>query len=90
MLTRLVCRSIITCIYVLNVIESAEERAELCERIISLLDDCGTAYIAVRNDVAALNGHTSKGTWQGLVVPPKPFGLIRKTAGYCLYSHTNM
>ncbi len=83
---------IITCIYVLNVIESEAERLQVCQDIIDRLADCGTAYIAVRNDQDALNGLTSKGTWQGLVVPPRPFGPypFRKTADYCIYSWTNL
>lgn len=83
---------IITCIYVLNVIENPLERDMVCQDIIDRLADCGTAYIAVRNDLDTdEKGYiTSTGTWQGHVGVPRPFYMIRKCAGYRLYSWTNL
>lgn len=83
---------IITCNYVLNVIEDPSERQKVVDDILSRLADCGTAYIAVRNDLDTdeKGFTTSKGTWQGHVGVPRPFVMIRKCAGYRLYSHTNL
>lgn len=83
---------IITCNYVLNVIESREERHAVVDDILFRLADCGTAYIAVRNDLDTdEEGYTTKrGTWQGHVGVPRPFYMIRKCAGYRLYSWTNL
>jgi hypothetical protein len=38
----------------------------------TLLSKNGTAYIAVRNDIKALNGYTKRGTWQGRITLPLP------------------
>jgi len=83
---------VITCIYVLNVIPDVAERQAVCDNILDLLADCGTAYIAVRNDLDALKGTTSKGTWQGNVEPPRhPWGgPVYKCAGFRLYAHTKL
>ncbi len=62
----------ITCNYVLNVIECGEERFAVIKDIKSRLYPGGRAYITVRNDKSKLNGCTSKGTWQGLVVLDAP------------------
>ena len=73
----------IVCNYVLNVIVSESERLAVLRDIQALLDDDGFAYITVRNDRAALNGYTSKGTWQGLIVLDLP--VRRKCADYVTY-----
>lgn len=83
---------VITCNYVLNVIQDPQERQEVVDTILAKLDDCGTAYIAVRNDLDTdENGFTtSKGTWQGNVSVPRPFGLIHKCSAFRLYSYTKL
>lgn len=73
----------ITCNYVLNVIESAEEREAVVMALRSMLAQYGTAYITVRNDKRALNGTTRTGTWQGLVTLNLP--VVHKCAGYITY-----
>jgi len=73
----------ITCNYVLNVLESDECREYVLRDIQSRLTDDGVAYITVRNDKKRLNGVTSKGTWQGLVVLDLP--VKYKSADYITY-----
>jgi len=73
----------ITCNYVLNVIESETERLEVLRHIQWLLTPSGIAYITVRNDIRALNGYTSKGTWQGKIVLDLP--IQYKTSSYITY-----
>jgi len=73
----------ITCNYVLNVIESHEERKLVLLRMWFRLQTGGRAYITVRNDRKALNGCTSKGTWQGLVRLNLP--VVRHCASYIIY-----
>lgn len=73
----------IVCNYVLNVIEAESERAAVLRDIQSLLTDNGRAYITVRNDKGALNGYTSRGTWQGLIVLDLP--VVYRCAGYVTY-----
>ncbi len=74
----------ITCNYVLNVIASESERESVLRDIRSRLSAGGCAYITVRNDRKALNGYTSKGTWQGLVVLDLP--VVHKCADYITYA----
>lgn len=57
----------ITCNYVLNVIESQEERDRVLEEIRTMLCKSGTAYISVRRDSHVQEGYTSKGTYQATV-----------------------
>ncbi len=57
----------ILCTYVLNVIESHQERVEVLRDISALLSKNGKAYITVRNDIDKLNGYTKMGTWQGKI-----------------------
>ena len=73
----------ITCNYVLNVIEEPVAREMVVKDIRTRLKPGGRGFITVRNDSKALNGRTSKGTWQGLVTLPLP--IIRKCAGYVTY-----
>jgi len=72
----------ITCIYVLNVIESPGERQDVLNAIKSLLNPKGIAYVAVRNDKDKLKGKTSKG-WQGHIV--LDLHVVRTTKGYVIY-----
>jgi hypothetical protein len=53
----------ITCSFVLNVIESAEEREAVLSDLRSLLTPDGVAYVTVRRDIKT-EGYTSKGTYQ--------------------------
>lgn len=62
----------IICNYVLNVIPDLTTRNGVLELIRSKLAPGGLAYISVRNDRAALNGYTKRGSWQGLVVLDLP------------------
>ena len=73
----------ITCNYVLNVIESEEQRIAVLQDILSRLAPNGTAYITVRNDKARLKGKTGKGTWQALIVLDLP--VVYKCAGFITY-----
>jgi len=73
----------IVCNYVLNVIVSEDERLAVLRDIQALLDDDGFAYITVRNDCKALNGYTSRGTWQGQIVLDLP--VRRRCADYVTY-----
>lgn len=78
--------AVITCNYVLNVIPEEFERRSVMHTIWCLLADDGVAYITVRNDRKALNGRTSKGTWQGFIELDLP--IEKKTAGYVMYRMT--
>lgn len=69
--------------YVLNVIESDDERREVLRDIESRLVKDGIAYITVRNDKNALKGKTTFGTWQGLIV--LDLEIYHKCAGYVTY-----
>ena len=73
----------VTCNYVLNVIESAEERLRVMRAIQNALAPNGTAYITVRNDKKALIGKTRTGTWQGLIVLDLP--VVQRGSGYVTY-----
>jgi hypothetical protein len=74
----------ILCLYVLNVIESAETREGVIRDVLDRLNPGGCAYFAVRTDKASLRGRTSKGTWQGLVVLDAPIAAVG--SGYKVYS----
>lgn len=58
---------VITCNYVLNVIEEEAERVRVVQDIQSRLEYDGCAFIAVRANRKDLKGLTRIGTWQGLV-----------------------
>ena len=75
---------IITCNFVLNVIESAEERQRVLDQIEHWLAPGMTAYITIRADKDKLKGYTKKGTWQGYVPPNLP--LFHKGHGYEMYA----
>lgn len=72
--------------FVLNVIESDEERRAALRAITGKLEKDGVAYVSVRNDRHALAGRTSRGTWQGLIVLDLP--VVYKTSGYITYKLT--
>lgn len=74
----------VVCNYVLNVIASESERVAVLRDVQDLLTEDGFAYITVRNDRKALNGYTSRGTWQGLIVLDLP--IRRKCADYVTYT----
>ena len=59
---------VITCIYVLNVVEFPEDRLQIENEIIDILRPGGRAFIVVRDDVKK-EGITTTGTWQGMVTP---------------------
>lgn len=73
----------IYCNFVLNVIADPLERDAVIASILKLLKAKGTAYISVRNDRRALNGYTSRGTWQGLIQLPLP--VVKSTTGWTMY-----
>jgi hypothetical protein len=69
--------------FVLNVIPDISQREAVLSDIAAYLAHNGSAYITVRADKEALNGWTSIGTWQGLIVLPLP--VVCKTSGYVTY-----
>ena len=75
----------ISCIYVLNVIESSNEREDVVGKVMSLLNPGGKAYFAVRRDKFE-EGYTKRGTWQGWITLGIPFETIYEQKGrFCLY-----
>ena len=76
----------IMCNFVLNVIESKDERREVLRDIICRLEDGGCAYITVRTDKKSLKGTTKTGTWQGLIVLGLP--VVHRGSGYIIYKLT--
>ena len=76
----------IICNFVLNTIESIFERVAIVQRIRKLLSSNGVAYVSVRNDKKKLNGFTSRGTWQGYVIPAGE--LIKEVPSYRIYRLT--
>ena len=77
---------VVTCNYVLNVIEDKNDRfAVECNLIFRARRK---AFISVRNDIKLLNGHTSKGTWQGVVEPEsKKWKLIETNAKFKMWMY---
>ena len=73
----------VTCNFVLNVIENEDERLGVLLKIRGLLKSGGRAFVTVRNDKKALNGWTSKGTWQGLIELDLP--VVYRNSGYVTY-----
>jgi hypothetical protein len=76
----------ITSNYCLNVIEDFKEREYAVNQMLHLLNPEGNLYIAVRADKKALNGYTSKGTWQGYI--ELPYTKIRSCSAFDLYHLT--
>ena len=73
----------ILCSYVLNTIESNDERLSVLQSIQFLLRPSGIAYITVRNDKRALCGTTGKG-YQCHIVLRLP--VVRCCSGYVIYA----
>lgn len=81
---------VVVCIYVLNVIPDPAERKRVEKDLVTCLAPGGTAYVAVRNDVANLRGWTSKGTWQGAVEPHGThWMLIEENSHFRLWKYVN-
>jgi DNA phosphorothioation-associated putative methyltransferase len=77
---------IVTCNYVLNVIEDPQERLNVETELIFRARK--KAFVSVRNDVHALNGCTSKGTWQGVVDPQYgTWNLLEENSKFKLWVH---
>jgi ATP adenylyltransferase len=83
------CFDIITCNFVLNVIDSSQAREGVIHHIKGLLKPQGVAYISIRADKKKLNGYTKRGTFQTYVdiLPSHGFTLIHKTGSYELYEY---
>lgn len=74
----------ITCNYVLNVIESQEERDAVLKEIQFMLCESGKAYITVRRDKDVVEGYTSRGTYQSAVELDLP--VVKEVKGkYIIY-----
>jgi len=79
---------VVTCNFVMNVIEGSIERDSTILHIKGLLKPGGTAYVSVRADKAKLNGFTKRGTFQTYVdMTPYGFKLLHKGSGYELYEY---
>jgi hypothetical protein len=74
---------IITCNYVLNVIESTTERSNVLSNIKSLLKPGGVAYVSVRRDKMA-EGYTKTGTYQATVKLDLPI-VTEQKGKYIIY-----
>jgi hypothetical protein len=75
---------VITCNYVLNVIEDESERNDVLFAIQTMLAPDGVAFISVRRDVK-VTGRTKKGTYQCDVFLELP--VLHEAKGkYCIYT----
>lgn len=72
---------VITCNYVLNVVDPSEV-VVILSKIRHLLADNGVAYLTVRRDIVR-EGHTSKGTYQYNVKLNLP--IVKENSRYCIY-----
>lgn len=72
---------LVTCHYVLNVIEDPVERTEVLANVIALLNPEGRAFVTVRGDVKHLHGYTKAGTYQTLILLDRPWALVPRTPG---------
>jgi len=83
---------VVTCNYVLNVIESEYERHEVLIKLKAQARTGGKVYVSVRNDKKALNGITSKGTWQGDIpnaeIESQGFVLIKSTSNFRMFKYS--
>ena len=83
---------VVTCNYVLNVIESENERRAVVLNLIGATRVGGKIYVSVRNDKKALNGTTSKGTWQGDIpnseLESQDFVLIKSTSNFRMFKYS--
>ena len=75
---------VITCHYVLNVVDVAEGK-KILKKIKALLADNGTAYITVRRNIKK-EGFTSKGTYQRNVKLKLP--VVTENSSFCIYKLT--
>ena len=73
---------LITCTYVLNVIDCEDERQQVINDIEDLLKDGGKAFITVRRDVKS-TGYTSRGTYQENIQLKLP--ILWENGQYCTY-----
>jgi 2-polyprenyl-3-methyl-5-hydroxy-6-metoxy-1,4-benzoquinol methylase len=73
---------IITCNYVLNVIESPIERQRVLDDIRLMLRKGGLAYITVRRDIKT-EGYTKRGTYQENITLNLP--ILWENSSYCTY-----
>lgn len=79
---------VVTCNFVMNVIEGSQERDSTILHIKGLLRHGGKAYVAIRADKAKLIGYTKRGTFQTYVdMNPYGFKLLHKGSGYELYEY---
>ena len=83
---------VVTCNYVLNVIESQNERRAVVLNLIGATREGGKIYVSVRNDKKALNGATSKGTWQGDIpnseLESQGFFLVKSTSNFRMFKYS--
>ncbi len=78
----------VTCNYVLNVIEDPQERVNVENILIER--STKMTFVAVRNDIKALNGYTKIGTWQGIVSPSNEgWELITSNGKFKLWAYTH-
>jgi hypothetical protein len=78
---------VITCHFVLNVVELKDQN-DILRKIQILLSPTGNAYITVRRDVKK-TGYTSKGTYQRNVILHLPV-VYEKKGGFCIYNLKKM
>ena len=74
---------VITCNYVLNVIDNAKETVEALDTIRGLLAENGVAFISVRRDKANYGEYTKRGTFQKLVYLNLP--IEKENSNFCMY-----
>lgn len=79
---------VITCNFVLNVINDEKERQFVLDNIRHWLALSMSAFISIRSDKDALKGYTKRGTYQGYHPPMLP--LLHKGSGYELYQLTKV
>jgi len=83
---------VVTCNYVLNVIESEDERRQVLINLKAQARTGGKVYVSVRNDKKALNGATSKGTWQGDIpnseLESQGFFLVKSTSNFRMFKYS--
>jgi 2-polyprenyl-3-methyl-5-hydroxy-6-metoxy-1,4-benzoquinol methylase len=80
---------IVLCTYVLNVLENADEVADVMSRVQACLQPHGRAFFTVRRDGKG-RGRTKAGTFQDYTVDPAKHGArsIRRTANYEIFELT--
>jgi len=75
----------ITCTYVLNVIKNDEQRAEVIDKVMSLLSRSGAAFFAVRRDIHKAHPVTARSYWQLPIIMDPPAESIYKCSGFEIY-----